>query len=440
MSPEQARGKAVDKRADVWAFGCVLYEMLTGPEHSPGTIIADAWLAILRDDPEWTALPLATPDPIRRLLNRCLTKDPRDRLHDIADVRIVLQSLSSDDQYGGESAIAVPGSPGWRTWLPWSLTAAFAGALIIIGITGVVSEQEPHESTAVVRTTIDLPAGTQLNNVCLPGWKWPIRNEIAISPNGRTLVFSAVAEEGNSSVSLYRRAMDRSDAELIPGTEGASSPFFSPDGKWVAFWSGDELRKVSLDGGLPITLARYRDPVGSFPYMGGCWSRTTLSFIGTHMNGLQTVSANGGQLERLTAEDRATEYGHRMPQVLPDGRAVLFTVAYGYLGARGHIEVLSLDTGERKVVVDDGLDGRYVRTGHLLYLHQGTIMAAPFDLEQLEVTGRPVPVLEGVTHAANLTVGWANSGTGLFTISENGTLIFAPGGMAPDRSYAIPMG
>jgi len=122
-----------------------------------------------------------------------------------------------------------------------------------------------------------------------------------------------------------------------------------------------------------------------------------------------------------------------MPQVLPDGRAVLFTVAYGYLGARGHIEVLTLDSGKRKVVVDDGLDGRYVRTGHLLYLHQGTMMAAPFDPKQLEVTGRPVPVLEGVTHAANLSVGWANSGTGLFTVSENGTLIFAPGGMAPDR-------
>jgi len=433
MSPEQARGKAVDKRADVWAFGCTLYEMLTGTRPFPGTTSTETLAAIIKDDLDWDALPAETRTPVRRLLRRCLTKDPRDRLHDIADARIVLQSLSIGDFYGDESAVVTPLRAGWRTWTPWGLAAVLAVALIAAAMIGSRSDGTSGGSTDVVRTKIELPPGTALTNIALGNWSAPIRNELALSPDGRTLVFSAETEGGNSNSQLYRRPMDRAEAEVIPGTEGASAPFFSPDGRWIAFWAGGWLKRIPLEGGLPINLAEYRDPTGPYPPMGGSWGADGTIFIGTHFDGLQTVDSSGGQLEPLTVPGRTTEYGHRMPQVLPGGRAVLFTVAYSYTGAGGHVEVVSPDTGERKVVVDSGLDGRYVPTGHLLFVQQGTMMAASFDPDQLEVTGRPVPVLEGVTHATNLPGGYMNSGAGLFTVSDSGTLVYASGGMAPDR-------
>jgi serine/threonine protein kinase/Tol biopolymer transport system component len=433
MSPEQARGKPVDKRADIWAFGCTLFEMLTGTRPFGGTSSTDVLAAIIKEEPEWDGLPAETPRSIRRLLRRCLTKGPRDRLHDIADARIELQSLPIGDQYETELAITAGKKSGWRTWLPWGVAAVLAVALIAAVVTESRSDGRLGGSMDVVRTTIDLPPGTEFANIVARRlWNGPMRNELALSPDGRTLVFSVQNEGGGSPAYLHRRPMDLIEAEVIPGTEGASSPFFSPDGRWVAFWAGGELKKVSLDGGLPITLAEYRDPTGSYPNMGGTWSPDGSIIIGCHLAGLQRVGANGGQLVPLTVPDRATEYAHRLPQVLPGGRAVLFTVAYGYTGAGGHIEVVSLDTGERKTVVDSGLDGRFVPTGHLLFLQQGTLMAASFDLDRLELTGRPVPVLEGVVHATNLTAGWANSGAGLLTVSDNGTLIFAPGDMAPD--------
>ncbi len=259
-----------------------------------------------------------------------------------------------------------------------------------------------------------------------------MRNELALSPDGRTLVFSAATGEGPSSARLYRRPLDRVEAEEIPGTEGGSAPFFSPDGKWIAFWARGQLLKISLDGGLPITLAEYRDPTGPYAYMGGSWSPDGTIFIGTHLDGLQAVSSGGGRLEPLTVPDRDSEYAHRMPQVLPGGRAVLFSVAHGFQGAEGHIEALSLDSGERRVVVDSGLDGRFVPSGHLLFLERGVLMAAPFNPERIELTGPPVPVLQGVMHATNITEGWANSGAGLFTVSNNGTMVYAPGGIASD--------
>ena len=432
MSPEQAGGKVVDKRTDIWAFGCVFYEMLTGVRPFFGTTSSETLAAIIKDDPDWEVLPAETPAPISRLLRRCLTKDPNDRLHDVADARIVLQSLSIDGFYRDESTPSVPVPTGWRTWLPWGLAAVLAVALIAAAMTGARSDGTPGGSTDVVRTTIELPSGTELTNIAFPHWSAPIRNELALSPDGRTLVFSAATEGGSSTSRLYRRPMDRVEAEVIPGTEGASAPFFSPDGRWIAFWAGGWLKKIPLEGGLPITVAEYRDPTGPYPPMGGSWGADGTIFIGTHLDGLQMVNSSGGQFKPLTVPDRATEYGHRMPQILPGERAVLFTVAYGWSGARGHIEVVSLDTRERKVMADPGLDGRYVPTGHLLFVQQGTVMAAPFDPDQLEVTGRPVPVLEGVVHATNLSGGYANSGAGLLTVSDNGTLVFAAGGMAPD--------
>jgi serine/threonine-protein kinase len=437
MSPEQARGNVVDKRVDIWAFGCVLYEMLTGTRPFGGTSSTEVLAAIIKEDPDWDVLPTESSAPIRRLLRRCLTKDPRDRIHDIADVRIVLQSLSSDEYKQHEAAVLGPIRAGWHTWLPWSLAALSLVGMLIIVINGAILKRNPTSSQKVVRTVIDLPDGTQLADLGFRTLNRPIRNEIALSPDGGTLVFSASLSDGVQPPRLYRRSLSQTEAIVIPGTEGASSPFFSPDGQWVAFWAKNELKKVSLDGGLPISIATYIDPTGLYPPMGGCWSSGGTIYLGTHLDGLQTVDAGGGQLSPLTVPDRSTEYAHRMPQVLPGGKAVLFTVAYSYLGARGHIQVLSLETGERKTVVDPGLDGRFVASGHLLFMQQGTLMAAPFDLDLLELTGAPVPVVEGVMHSTNERSGFFNSGAGQFSTSENGTMVFAAGGIVPEvrRKY-----
>jgi len=437
MSPEQARGKAVDKRADIWAFGCVLWEVLTGTRAFAGTTSTETLAAIIKDDLDWDVLPAETPAPVRRLLRRCLTKDPRDRLHDIADARIVLQSLSSDEYSMDETAASAPNPKGWRIWLPWGVAATLAVAFIAATMSGLLSDRQHVASSQVFRATIELPTGSKITEWSIGRWSGPMRNELALSPDGRTLVFGAATGDDPSTSRLFRRPMDRAEAALIPGTEGASGPFFSPDGRWIAFWVGGVLKKISLDGGLPITLAEYRDYSGLFPHMGGSWSLDGTIFIGTHLDGIQTVAADGGELEPLTVPDRTKEYGHRLPQILPGGRAVLFTVANDYLGDGGHIEVVSLDTLERRIVIDPGLDGRFLPTGHLLFLRRGTLMAIRFDPDRLELTGRPVPVLEGVTHMANARAGWANPGAGLFAVSDNGTLVFAPGGMIPDAKKRV---
>jgi serine/threonine-protein kinase len=368
MSPEQARGKTVDKRADIWAFGCCLYEALTGRKAFGGETVTDVFAAIVRAEPRWDALPPPTPQSIRRLLPRCLEKDPNRRLHDIADARIELETAPAEPSPGVEGA-----TPKKRL-ISLALAGLAVGAVIA---SFVVWNLRPSSPRPMGRLALTVPAGQRPI-----GHLW---SSLAISPDGTHVVYKA--REGDKE-QLYLRPMDRLEAEPIPGTEGAVSPFFSPDGLWIGFFADGQLKKVSIRGGAPQILCEVAVTDTSVPR----WGSNGRIFIGTDAE-ITQVSSNGGTPELVTAAD--SEKGEAdllLSDVLPGGKAILFSV---WVGGQSwdelSIVVYSLETGERSVLIEGGTNARYVPTGHLVYVRSATLMAVPFDLARLEVTGPPSP-------------------------------------------------
>ncbi len=388
MSPEQARGKSLDRRTDIWSFGCVFYEALTGRKAFSGETVSDILAGILEREPDWTALPASTPVKVRDLLRWCLEKDPHRRLRDIGDARIEIDEPSA-------SPVTAPR----HRYLPWAVAALVSG----IAVWGWLRpEAEPER--AVSRLTVDVPPEQALT--------WPNDPAVALSPDGRRLVY--VGGSGNDR-KLYVRSLDQLEARPIPDTEGAGSAFFSPDGDWVGFYTSSpvKLKKVRVDSGLPITLCDAQDPWGA------SWGPDdAILFTPDDHSGLSRVSASGGAPSVVTTLDATRgESSHRWPDILPGGKAALFTI----LTATGtfRIGLLSLDTGKHRVLLDGGSFARYIPTGHLAYVREGVLLAVPFDLERLEVTGEPVPILDGV---------WTNPvhGTAHFALSPDGTLVYVP--------------
>ncbi len=423
MSPEQARGQAVDKRADIWAFGCVLYEMLTGHRAFPGGTVSEYIAAILERDPDWTALPALTPPAAHRVLRRCLEKNPTQRLHDIADARIELDdALRLSPLAERATAVIATGDEkitargGRRVDLARTL-----GIILVIAAAGLVGWTIARSRASAVRTVtqtvIALPQGTLLTDGDFA--------TVALSPDGRTVVFAADASGGSQPIArgsqLYLRRMDRLTATPIPGTEGATKPFFSPDGQWVGFSVGADgaLKKIAIGGGAAQLIC------DTHAYNSATWGDDgTIFFTVTAGSGLSRVSANGGSAQVLTTPNRdQRERTHRGPEVLPGGNAVIMTVGTAditsYDDAR--IEVLNLTTGQRRVLIKGGMSARYVSTGHVIYARAGSLLAVPFDLKRLEVTGPPITVVEDVF--TDPIMGLAN-----FAISRDGSLLYAPGG------------
>jgi len=417
MSPEQAKGKAVDKRSDIWAFGCVLYECLTGKRAFKGETVTETLAAILKSEPDWEALPAAMPYKMRDLLRRCLKKDARERLHDIADARIEIAEAIS------QPLVTDFAPAGKVRGIRKAITLILGVCVIGLAATIFALLRKMPPPVPIVRAAIDLPLGMQLTR----DKNGPTRTELDLSPDGKYIVFSASADGTESKARLYLHAIERDMAEPIPGTEGARAPFFSPDGRWLAFWAHGKLQKVLLSGGLPIPLCDCR----AIP-MGASWGPDARIIVGTELGGLQSVSAAGGKLETLTTLDPTKEATHRLPQFLPGGKAVLFTVMPFYLGAQARIEALQLDSGKRIVLIEDGADARFVPTGHLVFLQEGKLMAAPFDPDRLELKSPSVPVVEGVMQAINESDSTRNSGAGQFSFSTSGSLAYAPGGIFPD--------
>jgi eukaryotic-like serine/threonine-protein kinase len=422
MSPEQVKGKAVDKRTDVWSFGCVLYECLAGKRAFEGETVAEKLAAILKEEPHWQALPIDTPREVMDLLHRCLRKDPRDRLHDIADVRIeIVEALSQPHAAQPVEARAVHQA--------WKIPVLILSVLFVGIIAAVITwHVRTPPSASRMQFTIDLTAGTQLTQ----NRSGPTRTELALSPDGTNLVYSASTDGSSSKARLYLRPTSRNTAQEIPGTEEARIPFFSPNGEWIGFWARGKLFKVSLGGGIPIALCDF----GEMP-MGASWGSNGSIVLGTEVKGLQSIDANGGKPRGLTLIEPTKEMAHRLPHFLPGGKAVLFTVMPQSWGIRGRIEVLELDSGKRKVLIDEGMDARYVPTGHLIYLREGTLMAAPFDLERLEMRGSALPAVEGVMQAINATLSQLNSGAGQFSLSRSGCLVYVSGGTFPDPEVEL---
>jgi eukaryotic-like serine/threonine-protein kinase len=403
MSPEQARGKAVDKRTDIWAFGCVLYELLSGKQAFEGETVTEILAAVLKGEPDWQALPPATRAQIRSLLRRCLQKDKTLRVRDAGDARIEIHEALTAP--GAEPRVAGVTHPvaGWRRAAVLGL--ATGGLLALGGVTAWYLKPSSRPlGQSPAHLIVALPPGDQLTPGSLP---------MEISADGTELAY--VAFRGGV-LRLYLRALDNPDAKAIPGTEGASNPFLSPDGRWVGFFAQGKLKKVSIDGGAPITLCD--GGVGG----GASWGADdTIVFSRATDSGLWRIPAAGGQPQVLTTPDPAKgEYSHRYPQFLPGGKGVVFTSLSGFGWDESRIELLRLDTKERRVLVRGGHTGRFVPSGHLIYYRAGSLLAVPFDLARLDVTSAaPVTIASGVRQSSGTT-------GGDYSISSGGTLVYVP--------------
>jgi serine/threonine-protein kinase len=372
--------------------------------------IADIIGAILYKEPDWTALPVTTPHSVRVLLRRCLEKDAKRRYSSAADLQIQIdEALSTPATAAPSVAPPVPARPVWRRAFPW--VAVFALGLIIAGL--AVWNLKPEPPRHAARLGMALQEGERLGGLDLPA--------MAFSPDGRQLAY--VAGRGGSQ-QLYLRSVDSLEAKALSGTEGASGPFFSPDGQWLGFFADSKLKKVSVAGGTPITLAATSVPRGA------SWGpNDRIVFSSNTTTGLFQVSAAGGKPEPLTTLDATKGEGsHRFPQFLPGGKALLFTVGTGGSWDEAQIVAQRLDTGERKVLIQGGSDGRYVPTRHLVYVRAATIMAVPFDPERLEATGTPVPVVEGVMQ------GLDNTGAVHAGFSSQGWLAYIAGSNLVERA------
>ena len=403
MSPEQAKAREVDRRADIWSFGVVLFEMLSGRRLFQGEGVSETLAAVIMKDIEWGSLPADTPPRIRRLLERCLERDPKLRLRDIGDARITIQEVLDGGEDLTVTTSAATRRPVWLSATPWIIAVVALAALGWSRVTG----GEPRATSGVMRFTMTLADDQPLEDQ-----PWPM---LAVSPDGQRIVY--VGERRDGEEVLYLRLTRELEAVMIPGTENSRGPFFSPDGEWVGFQAGGKLRKVSVLGGPPTTLCDAPE------FRGGTWgSDGTIVFAPTRDGGLVRVSDAGGEPETLTPpEDTADAdagVSHRWPQYLPGNRSVIFTTDFGSGGfANAGISAFDFETGIVKDLVKGATFGRFVPPGFLVYARENTLFAARFDPRNLEITGPAVPVMEGVR-------GTASWGSKQMAFSDNGTLVY----------------
>jgi Tol biopolymer transport system component len=411
MSPEQVRGEAVDARSDIFSFGTILYEMLTGrPPFTRGTA-AETMAAILKEDPP-EPLPANVPPAIERIVSRCLEKTRETRFQSARDLAFGLEFLSGTTATAA-AASSISGSH-WvrRPALPWVVAGALAFGLALALMLWAPWRTAP--APAPLRLRADLGADTSLANTLANQYG----DATILSPDGTSVAF--VAQKGETGISqLYVRRLDQLQATPLSGTDDALAPFFSPDGRWIGFSAGYKLKKIAVTGGASTTLCDVAQ------LRGGTWGEDgTIVFSPDKMPGtrLVRVTSDGGKPEPLTSL-AAGEGMQQWPQFLPGGKAVLYTsVTVNGAFNDASLVVQSLASGTPKIVQRGGFYGRYLPSGHLVFIHDGTLFAAPFDLNRLEVTGQPVPALRGVT--SNSITGGAQ-----FSVSATGSLVYLPGTM-----------
>jgi eukaryotic-like serine/threonine-protein kinase len=408
MSPEQAKGRDADKRSDVWAFGCVLYEMLTARRAFAGDDVSEVLASVIKSDPDWAALPANVPEPVRVLLHGCLHKDRKERISDISTALYILREPRA---LGAAARTALPAAAPpsiWRRAMP-----LVAG--VVLGASAVAAvwtlRRPSSAPAAVTRFAITLPAGQQL---AIP------RQAVDISPDGSRILYAA---DGR----LYLRSMSESEARPIPGSEASLNPAFSPDGQSVVFLStgGDSnLKRIPVTGGTPLSIASTNPGPASIR-----WDDEGILFAQPGI-GILRVSANGGKPQLLVNVPASEALAHGAQQ-LPGG-SLLFTLARrtgtDFMWDQAQIVVQSLKTGERRTIVEGGADGRYIPTGHLIYAVGGTLFVAPFDVKTLALTGSAVPIVEGVGRASSVS-----SGAAQFAFSASGSLVYVPGAASSAR-------
>jgi Tol biopolymer transport system component len=413
MSPEQASGKPVDRRTDVWSFGVVLWEMLTGTRLFDAETLSHTLADVLRLPIEFDTLPPETPRAIRELLRRCLDRDVRSRLRDIGEARIVLENAANPARADG-AEIPHELSRQDSHHVAWMIAAVLAFALGAGGFLWWRSTQPVYQP--LIRLSVDLG----------PEAVAGARTTALLSPDGTRIVFPARGPNG--VVQLATRTLDQATATPLSGTEGGSDAFFSPDAQWIGFFADGELKKVAVQGGTPVTLCDVESPAG------GSWGEDGNIIFSPTQGSLMRVSSAGGAPQRLigmASQDAIRSW----PQVLPGGRAVLYTESTNpFSWEDADISVASLETGRSTIVRRGGYSGRYVPspygTGYLLYVHQGTLFAVRFDPGRLETSGTPAPLLGDVA-------GNATEGSGQFDASLKGSFVYVSGKAANESSYPI---
>ncbi|MGD2110923.1 MAG: protein kinase [Phycisphaerae bacterium] len=401
MSPEQARGRSLDKRTDIWSLGVILFECLAGGRLFGGETATDSMGAIMHKEPDWSLLPPGTPPTIQLLLQRCLTKDRKRRLHDAADARIELENALVDPASTslGLARMVLDERPRSRLAqaLPWLLAvAAFSGLALLL-----LNRSAP-ELAVVARLTIEIPEALQLSTFFGP----------ELSPDGDQVILHA---ESDGQRKLFLRRMDQPELAMLVDANWPYEPRYSPDGEWIAYHDRDHVRKLSLRGGPATTLCEA--PNGR----GLAWlNDDTIVVAPDRTGGLFRLSAAGGSLEPFTQAPPGDAASYRHPVALPNGRGILFTSAPD-AGDWESSVVLTVgpEGGEPRELIRQAAHARYAPTGHLLFNREGTLMAAPFDLDRLELTGNAVPVVGGFKAASP---GWPSP----YTVSENGTLVYIP--------------
>jgi serine/threonine-protein kinase len=395
MAPEQARGKRVDKRADIWSWGVVLYELLMGERLFKGEDTADTLAAVIHKEPDLSKVPAR----VRKLLGRCLEKDPKRRLRDIGEAHYLLDEPAPNQQTGTA-----------QSRLGWVFAAVFS--ILAVGLGWIAWRGTRPVERPLMQLNVDL--GKDVTPVP-SGWG----PQVVLSPDGSLLTAAVRDADGQRRLGIWRLDQDR--ITLLPGTEGAAAPFFSRDGKWIAFRIPGTLKKVSPEGGAPVKICD--------ACYGGDWgddgSIVTMPGVGT---GIGRISPDGGSPTLVTQIDTSKqEFAHRWPQVLPGSQAILFTV---YGSDRDYddseIDVVSLKTGKRKAIYQGGFYARYLPSGHLVFIHQNTLFAAPFDLTRLKLGGTPQPVLGDILNGPD-------DGAD-FDFSQNGTVVYVSNERTSKRS------
>jgi serine/threonine protein kinase/Tol biopolymer transport system component len=406
MSPEQAKGRPVDRRADIWAFSCVLFEMLSGKKPFDGETITDVLAAVVRAEPDWSLLPAATPGVVGNLLRRCLKKDAKQRLQAIGDARIALEEILSGTAAAEETSVSIPVQRSRRQFLAWALVAVLATVAAGLGAWIWLSRGAPA-APAIVSQILPPPNANYLfggNDVGAP----------AISPDGKWLAFVAAGTDGKQE--LWVRPLDATTAQPLAGTDGASYPFWSPDNRSIGFFANGNLDRIDASGGPPLTLAAAGNG------RGGAWNQDgTILFAPTSSSPLFRVPASGGAAQQVTQLNVSRqESGHRWPQFLPDGKHFL---VYGasYAADRSGTYAASLDSSAPTLIVRGNSNASYVPPGYLLFVRQGTLIAQRFDSASLRLVGQPGPLVEHAEVNSNVY-------RGVFTVSQNGILAYQAGG------------
>jgi serine/threonine-protein kinase len=420
MSPEQVRGRPVDRRSDIWAFGIVLFEMLTGRRLFTGETVSDTLASVLKSDPDWSLLPAETPPTIRRLLARCLERNPKERLHDAGDARLEIDEAIAERRSGTSSQISgIPVVEPARSWRPLTLLPLVVAVVVGAGIgflAGRRAAPTANPATATIRSVIPLAPGVRL-----AGWASPV---VALSRDGRSLAYVA-AKEDDPIPRLWVRNMESGETRLVPDSDLAEGPFFSPDGAWVAFavdvsagvGRPGQMRKFSLATGLTQLVAPIPD------YFGGDWGDDgTILFAAHSTKGPWTLPAAGGQpdtsTESVMVGGKKQERALGWPQRLAGGRQALFTD--GNASGWGNAALLDLTTRELHDLQLVAPFARYLPTGHLLTVQpDGVLLATPFDIVARQAKGPSVAVLKEVAFGCNAA--------GVLAVSDSGSLVYATG-------------